>query len=222
MFRRILLISAIILTARSLAAAGQSLYILHTNNTNGALENCYCVDHPLGAIEKRAAFIEDWLQQHPNTVVVDAGDFLSVTKRELKDSLASEAYRTIPYDAILPGDQELTRGADILAATLARTGAPIVNTNVNRPKIPGSQALRLIERAGLRIAILGVVGPAALKYYPEAVSATVELTDVNKALTKQLKGLGKKADIIIILTHQGYDYDVKLAANLTGADVIIG
>ncbi len=203
-------------------AADRTLYILHTNNTNSALENCYCPDHPYGAIEKRAAYIENWLTEHPNTIIVDSGDLISLIKRAIKDSLASLAYSTIPYDAILPGDQELIRGQEYLIELLKRTAAPIVNTNIRVPKIKNSRPVRIIKRGGIRVAILGVVGPAAIKYYPDSVRAIIALEDVNTALTRHLKGLENKADIIVLLTHQGYDYDVKLAANLTGVDVIIG
>ena len=203
-------------------AADRTLYILHTNNTNSALENCYCPDHPYGAIEKRAAYIETWMAEHPNTIIVDSGDLISLTKRGIKDSLASLAYSTIPYDAILPGDQELIRGEEYLTELLKRTAAPIVNTNIKVPKIKNSRPVRIIERGGIKVAILGVVSPAAIRYYPEAIRATIALEDVNTALTRHLKGLENKADIIVLLTHQGYDYDVKLAANLTGVDVIIG
>ena len=87
----------------------RSLYILHSNNTNGALENCYCPDNPLGSIEKRALYVQDFIKSHPRTLVVDAGDFFTMSKKLLKDSLVCEAYATIPYDALLLGDQELTR-----------------------------------------------------------------------------------------------------------------
>ena len=49
---KVILFAMIILTA-GLLAQNKKLYILHTNNTNGALENCYCPDHPFGAVEKR-------------------------------------------------------------------------------------------------------------------------------------------------------------------------
>ena len=203
-------------------AADRTLYILHTNNTNGALENCYCPDHPLGAIEKRAAFVETWLKKHPNTIIVDAGDLVPLIRNAVKDSLACLAYSCIPYDAILLGDQEIIRGLDRMEKLLNLTGAPIINTNVDDPKISGSKQVRIVKRGSLRIALLGILGPAAIKYYPEAVRSAVKLKDVGTALKEQLKGLENKADIIVLLTHQGYDHDVKLAANITGIDVIIG
>jgi len=132
----------------------RSVYILHSNNTNGALENCYCPDHPLGSIEKRALYVQDFIKSHPRTLVVDAGDFFTMSKKLLKDSLICEAYATIPYDALLLGDQELTRNPEFL----------------------------------------------------------------NEVLGK----IKTRTDIIVLLTHQGFDQDLRLAKELEGVDVIVG
>jgi len=101
------LILAVLLSA-GLSAQDQTLFILHTNNTNGALENCYCPDHTFGSVEKRTVFVEEFINRHPNTILVDAGDIFTMTHQLFKDSLMAEAYALLPYDAILPGDQELT------------------------------------------------------------------------------------------------------------------
>jgi 2',3'-cyclic-nucleotide 2'-phosphodiesterase (5'-nucleotidase family) len=79
------LILTVFLSA-GLFAQDQTLYILHTNNTNGALENCYCPDHPFGSVEKRTIFVKDFINEHPNTVLVDAGDFFTMTHQSYKDS----------------------------------------------------------------------------------------------------------------------------------------
>ena len=142
----------------------RSLYILHTNNTNGALENCYCPDHPLGSIEKRALYVQDFIKSHSRTLVVDAGDFFTMSKKLLKDSLVCEAYATIPYDALLLGDQELTRGPEFLNNVLPKTQASIVVTNLESPTLIGVRKYKLVKRSGLNIGILGVVGGNAMKY----------------------------------------------------------
>ena len=46
-----------------LHAQEKVIYILHTNNTNGALENCYCPDKPYGAVEKRSVFVKEFMQK---------------------------------------------------------------------------------------------------------------------------------------------------------------
>ena len=50
-----------------LFAQDKKIYILHTNNTNGALENCYCPDRPYGSVEKRAVYVSNFIKKYPNS-----------------------------------------------------------------------------------------------------------------------------------------------------------
>jgi|TARA_B100002003_G_scaffold30680_1_gene25768 2',3'-cyclic-nucleotide 2'-phosphodiesterase (5'-nucleotidase family) len=201
---------------------GFTIYVLHTNNTNGKLENCYCPDLPLGSLEKRAVFVQSFLKEHPNTIVVDAGDFFSPVHKPLKDSLVTEAYSFIPYDAILPGDQELTRGQESMDGILRRIGADLVVSNVQSPLIQGSMTLKIVERGGLKVGILGVLGNRSLKYYPKEISNAIILHDPVTAVKNILKKIREKVDVVLVLSHQGFDQDVSLARQLKEIDIIIG
>ncbi|MFQ6612266.1 MAG: hypothetical protein ACE5D2_04110 [Fidelibacterota bacterium] len=205
-----------------LGAQERSLFILHTNNTNGALENCYCPDHPLGALEKRVVFVDSFRQEHPNTILVDAGDLFTVVKRDFKDSLVVEAYRLLGYDAILPGDQEITRDFEEVNQLLAITGATIVGTNLPAEAIEGMVSYKLMEQDGIRIAILGIMDIYAFKYYPTKVRERTTLQGPRKLLESTLKFLQGKADVIIVLTHEGMDLDETLARQVGGIDLIVG
>ena len=88
--------------------------VIYTNNTNGALENCYCPDRPYGSVEKRSIYVSNFFKKHPNSILVDAGDIFTMAHRSYKDSLMAEAYKLLPYDAILYGDQELTMNSKTL------------------------------------------------------------------------------------------------------------
>ena len=127
MLVRFIYLFLIILTANLYSQA--SLFIIHTNNTNGALENCYCPDNPLGSIEKRSIYIEDFINSNPRTVILDAGDFFTMSKKLLKDRLVCEAYATIPYDGILLGDQEITRDQKFLNNVLPRLNSCLLYTS---------------------------------------------------------------------------------------------
>ncbi|MEE8437198.1 MAG: hypothetical protein V3S22_02545 [Candidatus Neomarinimicrobiota bacterium] len=198
-----------------------SIYILHTNNTNGALENCYCPDHPLGALEKRAVLVNRFIKENPNTILVDSGDLFTLTNRDFKDSLVVEAYKLMPYDAILPGDQELVREEKELNALLSVTGATLVGTNLDN-KISGLVPYKIVERNGVKIAILGVLDAYALKYYPQDIKDRIILRDPVEAVIETLELLNDKADIFLVLTHQGTDLDVEFARQIDGLDIIIG
>ena len=200
----------------------RSLYILHSNNTNGALENCYCPDHPLGSIEKRALYVQDFIKSHPRTIVVDAGDFFTMSKKLLKDSLVCEAYATIPYDALLLGDQELTRNTKFLRNVLPKTEASIVITNLEKPSLHRVRKYKIVKRGGLNIGILGIVGDNSMKYYPQAIRDSIKFSDPITAINDVLGKISSRTDIIVLLTHQGHDQDLRLAQELEGVDVIVG
>jgi len=200
----------------------RALYLLYTNNTNGALENCYCPDHPLGSMEKRVAFVEQFIAEHPNTIILDAGDFFSVTARPLKDSLITVAYGMIPYDALLLGDQELSKVSKYLKDLLPVFKTPFVIANIQAPVLPNIVPYRIITREGVKIAVVGVIGPAAFKYYPEKVKEKVVLKDPVVAIKELEEELRQQADLVIVLSHWGLEPDRRMAEALPWVTAIVG
>ena len=199
-----------------------SLFILHTNNTNGALENCYCPDHPLGSIEKRSLYINDFINSNPRTLVLDAGDFFTMSKNLLKDSLVCEAYATIPYDGILLGDQELTRDENFLNNVLPKLESSIILSNLEAPSFSFVRKYKVIKRGGLSIGVIGILGGNAMKYYPKDIRDSIVLTDPASTVNEIVKRIRPRTDVIILLSHQGFDQDQVLAKSLKGVNIILG
>ena len=199
-----------------------SLFILHTNNTNGALENCYCPDHPLGSIEKRSLYINDFINSNPRTLVLDAGDFFTMSKNLLKDSLVCEAYATIPYDGILLGDQELTRDENFLNNVLPKLESSIILSNLEAPSLSFVRKYKVIKRGGLSIGVIGILGGNAMKYYPKDIRDSIVLTDPASTVNEIVKRIRPRTDVIILLSHQGFDQDQVLAKSLKGVNIILG
>ena len=199
-----------------------SLFILHTNNTNGALENCYCPDHPLGSIEKRSLYINDFINSNPRTLVLDAGDFFTMSKNLLKDSLVCEAYATIPYDGILLGDQELTRDEKFLNNVLPKLESSIILSNLEAPSLSFVRKYKVIKRGGLSIGVIGILGGNAMKYYPKNIKDSIVLTDPASTVNEIVKRIRPRTDVIILLSHQGFDQDQVLAKSLKGVNIILG
>ena len=195
------------------------LYILHTNNTNGALENCYCPDHPFGAVEKRSIYFSNFLKENPNTLLLDAGDIFTMTHQTLKDSLMAEAYNLLSYDAILLGDQELTMDLKELNQLTSLMKTVVIGTNIDYPGVVKSH---ITVKNKLRIAILGIMDPYAVKYYPKEIRDKIKLSDPIKSIKSEMKRLKRKADIFILMTHQGADLDNVIAEKIKGLDIIIG
>ena len=216
--RKFILILLLIIS--NVMFADNTLYILHTNNTNGALENCYCPDHPFGAIEKRSVFIHNFIREHPNTIVVDAGDFLSVTNRPFLDSLIIDAYNSLPYDAVLAGDQELSRENFKLYAK--KLNHPFLAANFSNHFDYGLESHIIINRGDYKIGIVGIINPKVFRFYPKEIKESIKLENPEESISAFINEYSDSLDLIIGLTHQGHDNDVLLAELITGLDIIVG
>ena len=202
-----------------LFAQDKKIYILHTNNTNGALENCYCPDRPYGSVEKRSVYVSNFIKKHPNSILVDAGDIFTMAHRSYKDSLMAEAYKFLPYDVILYGDQELTMDSKTLDNLTDQMAIPVVSTNLKRKGVVPS---KIINRAGVKVAFLGVMDEYAVKYYPEEIKEKIELLDPIESIKNEMDRLSNKADIFVLLSHNGFDIDQSIAQKIDGLDIIVG
>ena len=202
-----------------LFAQDKKIYILHTNNTNGALENCYCPDRPYGSVEKRSVYVSNFFKKHPNSILVDAGDIFTMAHRSYKDSLMAEAYKLLPYDAILYGDQELTMDSKTLDNLTDQMAVSVVSTNLKRKGVVPS---KIINRAGVKVAVLGVMDEYAVKYYPKEIKEKIELLNPVESIKNEMDRLSNKADIFVLLSHNGFDIDQSIAQEIDGLDVIVG
>lgn len=212
----------LVLILFALPVRAVDIYLLHTNNTNGALENCLCPGKSYGSLEKRVHYIREWLNYHSNTILVDAGDFLSSTSNTLKDSIAFRGYELMPYDVVALGDQEFFRGIPFLSELMNRSDLPFVASNLQQPQLPNLQSELIIELEGISFGIFSVLDPSIFRFYPKSVSETVEILPFENVVTQQAAALQHKSDVVIMLSHLGIEKDRELAGSVEGLDIIVG
>lgn len=82
---------------------------------------------------------------------------------------------------------------------------------------------RIVERAGLRIGVVGIACPIVDKTMPPRFSEGVRFTMGNEELPGAISHLREeeKVDLIVVLSHLGFPQDVKLARETDGIDVIV-
>ena len=209
------------------AGLSQELHILYTQNTNGILRNCQCPDHPLGGMEKRATFVADWLQQHPNTLLFDSGDFLSFEGYPETDAHMLQAMAALPYTAVNLGDQEFSNGFNFIQSAFKTGKLPWVASNL---LVLDSLAFtipqqRIVEQSGLRLLVMGVLDEASFQFFKKMdVTCPLAVTDPEKAVTEIYREISSasRIDDVILLSNLGYDRDRVLAEKLSFLDIIIG
>lgn len=81
----------------------------------------------------------------------------------------------------------------------------------------------VVERAGMRIGIVGIACHIVDKTMPPAYSEGVRFTVGNEELPGHIERLRRdeRAELIVVLSHLGFPQDLKLAAEVPGIDLLI-
>lgn len=216
----ILALSAAVLLAPALGAS-QQLMVLQTNANNGYLFPCRCPAEPKGGLAKRATLIKQ-LSGGRDFILFDSGDIWGLDSDRKNDSLVLAAYQAMGYQAVALGDQELSRGVDYFLALSGRFRLIFLSANLRykgREIVPG---YRIIQTSQARVAVIGLLGPQTFKYYPAEVSRDLEIQDPETVLRSLVAELKPRADILILLSHLGYEKEKEIASKFPELALIIG
>jgi 5'-nucleotidase len=211
--------------------------ILHTNDVHSHIEP-FGPNDPrnanMGGIARRATLIGEIRNENPNTLLLDAGDifqgtpFFNFYGGELEFKLMS----MLKYDAATIGNHDFDNGIDGLFAQLPHADFDFISSNYDfRNTIMDGHTLphQILTKDGVKIGIFGLgldlQGLVNSHLYKETKYLDpVEIaTDMVRILKEE-----KKCDLIICLSHLGFDYksdkisDVKLAKATKDIDLIIG
>jgi len=211
--------------------------ILHTNDVHSHIEP-FGPNDPrnanMGGIARRATLIGQIRNENPNTLLLDAGDifqgtpFFNYYGGELEFKLMS----MLKYDAATIGNHDFDNGIDGLFAQLPHADFDFISSNYDfRNTIMNGQTLphQILTKDGVKIGIFGLglelQGLVNSHLYKETKYLDpIEIaTDMVRILKEE-----KKCDLIICLSHLGFDYksdkisDVKLAKATKDIDLIIG
>jgi 2',3'-cyclic-nucleotide 2'-phosphodiesterase (5'-nucleotidase family) len=124
------------------------------------------------------------------------------------------------YDAMNIADGELSLGADVFTKLSSAAKVPMLSANLTG--LPGVVPALIKQVGGLTVAITGVtagslLSPDADKAWGKGAGSPVE------ALKELLPKLRKQADVVILLSHLGYEGTVNLLQfnDIKGVDVAV-
>jgi 2',3'-cyclic-nucleotide 2'-phosphodiesterase (5'-nucleotidase family) len=200
-------------------AAPSTITILHTNDIHGALDNAPRLTTLIN--QGRAAAGKD------NLLLLDAGDVFTGTLYSTLFQGEAEAWfmNHDGYDAMTIGNHDFDRGPQGLADFIKRLNFPVVSSNMDFKNISPLKTLikpyLIVQKSGSRFGLFGLItgrtaelsssGPDVI-FNDEIASAKTTV-----AVLKD-QGINK----IIVLSHLGWEADLKLAAAVPGLDVIVG
>ena len=137
-----------------------------------------------------------------------------------------DTFNYIKIDAMCLGNHEFDKGAAPLYEQFSAAGFPVLAANINfKTSAAGLSTLIkpyvIINKNGLKIAVIGA-DTIDLNSENPVLLKDLEFKDPAAAVKQYAVELRSKVDLIVALTHIGYDDDLKLAAEDDNIDIIIG
>ncbi|MFW5868871.1 MAG: bifunctional metallophosphatase/5'-nucleotidase, partial [Armatimonadota bacterium] len=88
---------------------------------------------------------------------------------------------------------------------------------------PAFDTTRVIERAGLRIGVIGIAAVIVDRTMPAHFSEGIYMTMGNEELPGEIRRLREEeaCDLIVVVSHLGFPQEVKLAKQVDGIDVLL-
>ncbi len=202
--------------------------LVYTNDVMGEIEPCGCRSNPQGGMLRKSNLLKKLPDQE--ILQLDAGDLLFPTdvipialagQSELQATYLLKSMDLTHHDAVVPGEKDFAMGLKIFENLRKKTKIQFLAANLK--KRDGQNflsAFAVFKRKNqgqiIRISVIGLVGKN-LKWPKE-----LKASDPISTAKHEVPGLRKKSDLVIALTHQGYDADVALAKAVKGIDMIIG
>lgn len=217
----------------------KTLTILHTNDQHSRIEPfdfTYTRNPNQGGFARRAALIQNIRKENSNVLLLDSGDIFQGTPYfnffggELEFKLMS----MMGYDASTMGNHDFDNGLEGFKKVLPQAKFPFLcaNYDFKNTLLDGeTQPFKIFKKDGIKVGVFGVgiklEGLVGKKQYGE----TQYLDPIETAQHyADLLREEKKCDLVVCLSHLGYDYkdlpervsDKHLAAKTSGIDVILG
>lgn len=213
------------------------LTILHTNDVHSRLE-------PFGAdggkyagqggVAQRAALIDAIRAEEAQVMLLDAGDIFQGTPyfNLYKGEPEIKAMSAMRYDAATMGNHDFDAGIEGFAKQLPHASFPIVIANYDFTRTPlegKTVPYTIIRKGDIKVGIFGL-GIQLRGLVPDDAYGNTQYLEpirIAQSMADKLRQ-HEHGDLVICLSHLGYDYDSRkvsdkvLARETTGIDLIIG
>ncbi len=197
------------------------LKIIETSDVHGALfpfdfVEGEPVDHSLAQVY---AYIEqERAKQDQVVILLDNGDILQGDPgvyyynfiQQGGNHLVAEVMNFMAYDAATVGNHDIEPGHPVYDKLKNDFNFPWLAANatdINTGK-PYFKPYTIIEKAGVKIAVLGLITPAIPQWLPESIWEGMEFEDMIESAKYWVEQIrqNEKPDVLIGLFHAGYDY----------------
>lgn len=225
----------------------KEITILYTNDFHSAFDPIpayWLKGSPkLGGAAELTTMINQIRTKEKNSFLFDAGDmFTGMLSNVSEGEILMEMMMSMKYDAMGIGNHEFDYGSKNFTKQMNRVPFPILGDNIfyKGTNIAYSRPYTIIEKNGIRLGVIGVIGLDAFSVLWQEGSADLEFRDPIPITKKIVEELKSQVDMIVVLAHQGktgpqqtdaearpevqrdFDEDIRFCKEVPGIDLYIG
>ncbi len=226
----------ILLAAAALAVCAcqqPKLVILHTNDTHSHFEPLRGgEDAGVGGSIERAAFVDSIRTAcgSDRVLLLHAGDFSQGSPyfSELKGVLEPRILNDLQYDCVTLGNHEFDNDIEALTERIKmlrpETKVVCANLDLSPFELGGYvKPYAIFRRGGMKIGIIGLEADISTSISNVIASRLQQLDNVEVvARWSDYLHNTEKCDMIILLSHLGYDEDQRLVPQTRWLDLVVG
>ena len=242
----ILALACLSMTMMAKPAKTVTLRLIETSDVHGAFfPYDFTERRPMpGTMARVSTYLKRQRKSYGNNVILlDNGDILQgqptcyYTNYVKTDApnIAAEVINYLQYDAQNFGNHDVETGHAVYDKWVSEIKCPVLGANIIDKKTgkPYVKPYSIIEREGVRIAILGMLTPAIPNWLHESLWTGLRFDEMIQSARHWIKVLKEqeKADVIVGLFHSGWDGGIvtssyeedvsrKMAETVEGFDVI--
>lgn len=180
----------------------------------------------MGGLDRIATVVKSVRSERGDrTLFLDGGDTWTNSWVSLKSNGQDmvDAMALLKPDA-MTGHWEFTLGEKRVREIVDKLGFPFLAQNVRDTEFEEKvfETSRVFERGGVKIGVIGQAFPFTPVANPRWMISNWSFGIRERELTQEVEDLrGRGIDLIVLLSHNGFDVDAKLAERVSGIDVIL-
>jgi len=178
-----------------------------------------------GGLARIAYLVKKAKAENPGAILVDAGDSSVGTAfgTETRGEAVFRVMNAVGYDAAVLGNHEFDLAAEQTRRYQRIAKFPLLACNIReRDSKPFSQEYKIFQMTKLRLGVTGIANPKTETLVDQAGISGLNFLSPESEIRRIQAELSGQADVLIVLSHQGFKQDLSLAYHLAGIPLIIG
>lgn len=168
-----------------------------------------------GSLARVSSYVKEQREKYENVILMDNGDILQGQPvayyynymDTISEHVCAAMLNYMKYDVGTMGNHDVETGHAVYDRWVRQCNFPVLGANIvdNKTGKPYLSPYQVIEKEGVKIAILGMITPAIPSWLPEQLWSGLHFEDMEDCARKWVKIIREKEnpDVLVGLFHAG-------------------